>query len=89
MAARFGPARGEGKEDIRVIVEERGPFGFAQDRLAVPVAVESERHLRAQDVAQAFGVAGAFLLHEGRLAGVDAKQAQDAAPGHRLAAEAA
>ena len=67
--------------DVGTVIRKR--------RLAVPVAMQGEVHFRVQLLEQAIGVAGAFLLHEKRLTRVNAKETQDRAPRHRLAAEAA
>ena len=65
------------------------PAVIGKRRLAVPVAMKGKQDLGVQPRPEAFGVAGAFLLHEGRLIRVYAKQAQDRAPRHGLAAKAA
>ena len=67
--------------DIGVVIGERV--------LSVPVAVEGERHVGAQDARQAFGVAGAFVELVGLRVRIDADQPQDRAPWHQLPAEAA
>ena len=56
---------------------------------AVPVAVEGQRHLGPQQLAQAVGVAGALLEHVRRRVRIDPDQPQDRPPLNLLPAKAA
>jgi len=67
--------------DIFVVVEVGGA--------AAPVAGEGELDPGAQQLRQARGVGGGFVEDVGGRVGVGADDAQDAAPGDELAAEAA
>jgi hypothetical protein len=67
--------------DVGAVIEHRRP--------ALPVAVEGRRHVRPEHLAQAFGVAGAFVQHVARRVWIDPDQPQDRPPRHQLPAKTA